>query len=128
MSIQQTEDLKGKSFWGPPIWQTIHILAATLEPENAQEYKTFLELLTKLLPCKKECCYNLSAKLKAIPPDAYLTNNHDAFFYSYLLHDMVNEQITNAHPELPPKQSPDFDEVKYKMFRALSQECKDCSK
>jgi hypothetical protein len=119
-------DPKGKAFWGPPIWKTIHIFAATLKPENGQQFKQFLELLTVLLPCD-ECQHNLRAKLKMIPPDAYLTNNHDAFFYTYLLHDLANEHITTTHPEQPVKQSPNYDEIKFEYFTALSQECKSCS-
>ena len=58
----------GRLFWGPPIWKTIHILASTLKPENAAEFKKFLEALTHLLPCEK-CKHNLKEKLKSYPPD-----------------------------------------------------------
>jgi hypothetical protein len=117
--------IKGKAFWGPPVWKTIHIFAATLRPENAAAFATFLECLTELLPCE-ECKKNLAYKLKHYPPEAYLSNNDDAFFYSYILHDLANEQITAVHPETP-KESPDFDVVKNYFFTSLSQECKGCS-
>lgn len=115
---------KGRDFWGPPIWTTIHILAATLRPENAAAFKQFLESLVFLLPCER-CKVNLKAKLKAHPPDAYLGNNHDAFFYTYLLHDLANNHISSVHPETP-KESPSFDDVKSYYFKGLSQECSDC--
>lgn len=115
---------KGRDFWGPPIWTTIHILAATLRPENANAYVQFLNSLTQLLPCEK-CKAHLKEKLTAFPPEPYLSNNHDAFFYSYMLHDMANEQITQENPATP-KESPDFDEIKSFYFSGLSQECKDC--
>lgn len=117
-------EVKGKAFWGPPIWTSIHILAATLRPENADAFKQFLESLTQLLPCE-QCKRNLRAKLDAHPPDPYLSNNHDAFFYSYMIHDLANEHISEFHPETP-KESPNFDEIKNFYFRGLSQECKDC--
>ena len=121
--------VKGKNFWGPPIWTTIHILAATLSPETAQYYKTFLECLTHLLPCE-QCKRNLAEKLRNHPPDAYLSNNHDAFFYTYMLHDLANEHISaehieNGHSELQ-KESPNYDEIKAFYFSGLSQECKGC--
>lgn len=115
----------GKFFWGPPVWTTIHILAATFRPENADAFKTFLECLTKLLPCE-ECKRNLRAKLDTVPPDAYLSNNNDAFFYTYLLHDLANEQISSVNPSTP-KESPDFDSTKNFYFRGLGQACKECN-
>lgn len=116
---------KGKNFWGPPIWKTVHIFAATLSPNNAEEFKDFLWSLTKLIPCE-DCRKNLTKKLKTHPPDPYLRNNHDAFFYSYMLHDLANQHISRYHPTTP-KKSPPFDEVKSYYFSALGQECKDCN-
>ena len=117
--------IKGKDFWGPPIWTSTHILAATLRPENGEWYKKYLECLSHLLPCE-ECKKNLKTKLSTHPPDAYMSNNHDAFFYSYLLHDLANEHISLAHPATPPKESPDYDQTKAFYFGGLAQECKDC--
>jgi hypothetical protein len=118
---------KGKEFWCNPVWHTIHIFAATMRPGSSVAYKTFLTVcLPALLPCDV-CCANLLKKFTAFPPDPYMGNNHDAFFYSYVLHDLVTEHINEEHPELPPKISPNFDDVKAYYFGSLSQECKDCS-
>ena len=114
----------GRSFWGPPIWKTIHILASTLKPENASEFKRFLETLTHLLPCER-CKHNLKEKLALIPPDIYLFNNDDAFFYTYILHDMVNESINKNDPTAN-KNSPVFDDIKAEYYKGLSKECKEC--
>ena len=131
MSKQQHREFaivkKGKEFWCEPVWKTIHILAATLRPGSGQAYKTFLWSLVELLPCDV-CRKNLQKKLETIPPDAYVSNNHDAFFYSYVLHDMVNEQINSESENgAELKRSPNFDDVKNFFFASLSQECKDCS-
>jgi len=115
---------KGKSFWGPPTWKMLHSFAATLRPENAEQFVTFLWTLSDLLPCDY-CRKNLKIKLKKYPPEPYLRNNHDAFFYVYLLHDLVNQDITRMHPDTP-KISPPFDEVKALYFHALGKECSDC--
>lgn len=118
---------KGKDFWGDPVWKTLHIFAATLRPGCGEAYKTLLTVcLPVLLPCE-DCCKNLRRKLAEIPPDAYMGNNHDAFFYSYLLHDLVNEHVNRDHPESPQKSSPNFDDIKAYYFGSLSQECKNCS-
>lgn len=116
---------QGKDFWGPPLWASIHTLAATLRPENAGAFKKYLESLVFLLPCDY-CRKNLRKKLDTYPPDPYLTNNHDAFFYTYFLHDLVNKHVSRFHPE-NRKVSPPFDEVKAFYFSALGQECKMCN-
>ena len=115
---------KGRDFWGPPIWITIHTLAATLKPGDAGAFKTLLWSLTELLPCDF-CRTNLAEKLRNHPPDTYLRNKEDAFFYTYILHDMANQHISKYHPD-SPKNSPPYDDVKAFYFSVLGEECKDC--
>jgi len=87
--FQHSKKRLGKDFWGPPIWCVIHILAMTLRKGTNEEYKKFLWLLTKLLPCDY-CKSNLDKKLEENPPEKYLTNNKKAFWYSYINHDLAN--------------------------------------
>jgi len=115
---------KGKEFWGPPIWKTLHILGATLRPENAEQFVNFLWALSDLIPCDY-CRKNFKKKLREHPPEPYLRNNHDAFFWTYLVHDLANQHISHVHPD-HPKVSPPYDEVKTYYFRALGEECNDC--
>lgn len=115
---------EGKNFWGPPIWTSIHVAAASLEPENAKYFVLLLKSWVHLLPCNY-CRNNLQKKLDMFPPEPYLRNNHDAFFYSYLIHDLANKHITKYHPETP-KISPPFDEVKSFYFKKLGKACKEC--
>ncbi|MDB4769521.1 Erv1/Alr family FAD-linked sulfhydryl oxidase [bacterium] len=108
----------GRDFWGPPLWKTIHTFAATLTPETADSYIKFLYTTASLLPCK-ECKENFKKLLKQYPPAQYITNNNnDAFFYSYLLHDVKNRSLG--------KKSPPFDDVKSYYFRSLGDECENC--
>lgn len=100
---------KGKNFWGPPIWATIHILSIYFRPETTELYKEFFWLLTKLLPCDY-CKKNLAAKLTKYPPDNYLSSSKQAFLYSYIIHDLANQHITQHNPKTP-KESPQFDAV-----------------
>lgn len=64
--------------------------------------------------------------LKKYPIDKYLCNNHDLFFWTYVLHDAVNQEHNHLKPDEPPKFSPPFDDVKDFYFKALSEECKAC--
>ena len=104
-------------YWGPPIWTSIHIFAATLTPENAEYYKEFLFLLVKLLP-NEQSRKTLLTILNKHDIDSYLRSNHDAFYYSFKIHDIVNKQ---HH-----KKSPLFEDVKSFYFSALGEECNDC--
>ena len=121
--MELTNHKKGKDFWGLPIWTTFHIFAATFKPEHKNIFLLFIKsVLTTLLPCE-ECRRNLKKKLDKYPPEKYLTNNHDAFFYSYLIHDLANIEISRKTKK--EISSPPFDEVKAYYFEKLT-ECKEC--
>jgi hypothetical protein len=137
---KKSVNAKGREFWGPPIWFTIHVLASMLKPKNGNVYRLFLECLECLLPCTV-CCGNLTKKLKKFPPEIYMLCNHDAFFYSYCLHDMVNsdKNIKNQKESKNSKtrtnfknrdnihnsssKSPNYDSIKSFYFRGASQDC-----
>lgn len=122
---------KGKDFWGDPFWKVIHILGATYTPEKREYFKYFMTvILPNLLPCEV-CQVNLQKKLKDHPIDKYLDNNHTAFFYTYLIHDLANKQISQTNPDIlsgkkPKKVSPKYEEVKNFYFSRLQEECKEC--
>jgi hypothetical protein len=77
------------------------------------------------MPCK-ECGEHLVQNLENLDVRTYLTNNHDLFFFTYVLHDMVNQQHNIHKPDEPKKVSPNFDDVKAEYFRALVAECQVC--
>jgi hypothetical protein len=120
----QVSPSKGKDFWGPPVWRTIHIFAASFRPQHSQAFLNFAYSLEELLPCE-ECRAHLKENLKVLPPEKYLSNNHTLFFWSYALHDMVNQQH-NLHSKGKKKRSPPYDEVKNDYFKALVGDCKVC--
>jgi hypothetical protein len=109
-SGKKSSSPKGKDFWGPPIWYLIHTLAITLRPGTEDSYEEFLWLLTVLLPCDY-CKEHLIQKLKTHPPENFLSDNNKAFWYSYVIHDLANQHISDHNPRTP-KYSPNFDEVK----------------
>lgn len=110
-------NMKGKDFWGPSIWKTIHSLAAAYEPHQRKQYKNFIYTLPSILPCK-QCRHHLAQNLNKLDIDNYLDNNHNLFLWSYFLHDLVNRQLN--------KISPPYDKVKEIYFKGMGPECKSC--
>lgn len=104
----------GSLFWGSFIWQTIHILSSVLLPDNTSRFVRFLNLLNEILPHTELFHYFI----KKFPPEPYLRNNDDSFYYSYKIHDLINKKIN--------KQSPDYLEIKGIYFGALGKECDEC--
>lgn len=117
--------LKGKSFFGPPMWKTLHCVATTYTPDKAGAFINLLNSYTELLPCET-CRENLKKKIIAYPPTYYLNSNHDLFFYTYMLHDLANKDINSHHNS--NKISPPFITVKSEYFSALGESCKECKR
>lgn len=122
---------KGKNFWGEPAWTTLHVFTATYTPDKKDEFLAFVKILPVLLPCPK-CGNHFRANAKKYDVNRYLGNNHELFFWGYLMHDAVNQahniEVANGSEKIDTtlKYSPPFDEVKSFYFRALSEECKAC--
>jgi hypothetical protein len=116
---------KGRDFWGPPVWATSHIFAATFKPEKASKFRDYLFLLPDLLPCDI-CAEHWKKNLMSLPLDKYLIDNHSAFLLMYILHDRVNEYHNKHNPGKPAKKSPRYEDVKDFYFRSLDDECKQC--
>lgn len=102
-------ELKGRNFWGPPLWELIHSLADKYTPEKKTAFLKFLILLTFILPCLM-CRKNLIQKLKTIPPGQYLESSKYLLWYTYVIHDMANKHISKFHPD-SPKVSPPYSDV-----------------
>ena len=114
-----------KDFVGPSAWKLLHSLAAAYSPEQRADFLAFVNSLAKMFPCKT-CRTNLKKKLRLLPPHNYLDNNHDLFFWTYTIHDMVNKAITKYQPDAP-KHSPPYEKVKYMYFSALGEHCAECN-
>jgi hypothetical protein len=111
--------LKGKDFAGPSGWNDLHCKATTYTPDK-EKYALMLvnEVIPNLFSCAV-CRTHWSQLIKEMPVEPYLGNNHDFFFWTYLAHDYVNQQVG--------KVSPPYLEVKTMYFKALGEECGDCS-
>jgi hypothetical protein len=118
----------GKSFWGPPFWDVIHLAAAGYDGTSSYR-EGFIQLLsayTKILPCK-ECRAHLIENLKNKPIGEFMVDNHTLFYWTYILHDTVNQQHNTHKPSEPRKTSPNYDMVKAKYFLPLGLKCQDCT-
>ena len=121
-------DTKGKEFAGPSTWKTLHALAAAYKPnpENAQAFKMYVYSLVYLFPCAI-CRVHLKQNLTNLPVENYLKSNDDLFFWTYTLHDIVNNSINKRLKKGEKRKiSPDYYQIKTFYFKALGEECKDC--
>ena len=116
------------SFWGPSTWKSLHSMAVKYDITKKQHFINYINSLPHLLPCEK-CGKHLKDNLKSFPYTPFLNNNHDLFFWTYLLHDMVNIQINSENikdKNFKRKISPPDDVVKNIYFSALKS-CLDCN-
>ena len=88
---------KGMDFFGPHKWVSIHSTCAAYTPDNCSKFRDWIRLEFELLPCKT-CRVHALKMLETTPPDPYLSNNHDLFFWSYLIHDAVNKRLNKISP------------------------------
>jgi hypothetical protein len=124
-----------KGFWGRSVWRTLHSFAAAYTPDSANAFLNFVyDAISNLLPCDA-CRDNFKRKLEILPPHRYLGSNHDLFFWTYLIHDLANQDISKKYredvsagrePENTVKESPSFVDVKIKYFNALKG-CRTCT-
>lgn len=84
-----------RSFWGPSTWTMIHVFA-WINRNNMLCFKEFMYNLPYLLPCN-QCCAHLSENLQFMetnyPMGAFNTHETSLYDWSYILHDIVNEQL-----------------------------------
>lgn len=118
MSLKSNK--RGKDFWGPPIWTLGHINGIIYNRSKAVEFENFWKLLCVLLPCDY-CQKNLTSKLNKYSIKKYLKNSSDTFFFTYFVHDLANQHITQYHPN-NPKVSPPYDNVKQYYIDSVKQE------
>src|ERR1700741_2992938 len=89
-SIKSSKDLCGRS-----LWIVIHSFAASYTPENLNMFKIFIISITELFPCKM-CRDHFKATMKKIPVTKFLKNKEQLFMWTYIVHDLVNQEITKS--------------------------------
>ena len=117
--------MSSKDFIGQQTCTVLNSYAADYSPDQGKGFSVFVKTLGKLFPCST-CRENFKKKLEILPLEPYLGNNNDLFFWTYCIHDMVNEAITDSDPS-NPKSSPPYDQVKFSYFQKMGEFCEDCN-
>ncbi len=112
-----TINSKNEKFWKGAFWDTLFILAATLKSQYGPAFNKFLWTSSSLLP-SSSFSELFQACMRKHPPEEYMRNHNDAFFYIYLLYDCTSER---------PGMVPVFDDLRAYYFNALGAECNECS-
>ena len=101
---------KGKKFWGEMWWDVLHSAAAFYTQDRANEFRLLIQGYKGNIPCK-QCKVHFIQNLANHPIEPYLADAGKLLFWTYIMHDTVN-QIHNSHRlEDPPKISPPFPKI-----------------
>ena len=111
--------------FGPPIWATLHLLAAAYEPERASDYYQLFKTVARLLPCP-ECQQHTRAMLNdsTFYHAGVFQNRTTMERFVYDMHRRVAERIHDGTQSIPS-----FEEVQAK-YRAccVNDARQDCEK
>ena len=78
-------------FFGSSYWTTLHTACASATTEAKRDAVYQMIMLWKtILPCEK-CRKHYIKNLQDLPPGDFMKSNQTLFYWSWKLHDMVNE-------------------------------------
>lgn len=106
-----------RAFAGPAWWVTLHSAATTYTPEQRSGFLALIRGTAETFPCPK-CRENFKKHLLELPVEKYLGNRDEAFLWTYLMHDKVNQ--------LKRVKSPPLQDVKRYYFESLGVNCSNC--
>lgn len=99
-------------FWGPDGWRMLHSIAINYPERPTQKqkelYKQFYENLRLVLPCIY-CRNSFIVFVNDLPIDDYLQNKKTLSYWVYLMHNKVNNKLSDQN--LIVKYSNGFDSV-----------------
>ncbi len=98
------------------VWHVLLTLSALVKDSTARVYRDFMFLLIQTIPPAFR--KNYETFLRAYSPDAYLRNNKDAFFYTYLFYSHISS--AKGMPAFPYLKTKAF------YFSGVGEECSDC--
>lgn len=108
--MERLPSKKGRKFWGESWWDGLHSAAAFYTPDHAEDYLLLLQGYKGCIPCG-QCRIHFGQNLIKFPIEPYLIGNKELLFWTYIIHDSVN-QSHNAHrQEEPLKISPSFPQI-----------------
>lgn len=101
--------------WGPSGWNLFHNVAISYVPskENKPIYRAFYESFKYILPCKY-CRQSYATFFDSTPIDRFLVSSEQLFYWTYLMHNKVNNKLRNQGFLDSP--NPSYNEIK-KMYK-----------
>lgn len=108
--MERSPSKKGRQFWGENHWDVLHSGAAFYTPDHAADYMLLIQGYKSNLPCK-QCRTHFAQNLEKYPIEPYLSDANALLFWTYIVHDAVNQAHNSHRPEEQPKISPPFPAV-----------------
>ena len=84
-------------FYGRTQWITLHCYAIAYTPDMAPAFVAYVNAIAYLMPCSI-CRAHFQHNLKKYPINNYLVNRESLFYWTYLLHDEVNNSKGRLSP------------------------------
>ena len=108
--------------WGPSGWNLFHNVAIEYKPtrENKALYRGFYESFKYTLPCKY-CRQSYSTFFDTTPIDRFLVSSEQLFYWTYLMHNKVNDKLRNQGFLTTP--NPSYQEVKKMYTKGCYNKC-----
>lgn len=108
--------------WGPSGWNLFHNIAINYVPthENKYIYKQFYENFKHILPCKY-CRESYSVFFAEIPIDQYLVSSERLYYWTYLIHNKVNDKLRSQGFLSTP--NPSYSEMKVHFDKKCYNNC-----
>ena len=108
--------------WGPSGWNLFHNVAINYSPsrENKALYRAFYESFKQILPCKY-CRQSYSTFFDATPIDRFLVSSEQLFYWTYLMHNKVNDKLRKQGFVTTP--NPSYKEIKKQYEKGCYNKC-----
>lgn len=108
--------------WGPSGWNLFHNVAIGYEPtrENKALYRAFYESFKQILPCKY-CRQSYTAFFDATPIDRFLVSSEQLFYWTYLMHNKVNDKLRKQG--FLTTSNPSYQEIKKQYQKGCYNKC-----
>ena len=108
--------------WGPSGWNLFHNVAIGYKPtrENKARYRAFYESFKQILPCKY-CRQSYSTFFDATPIDRFLVSSEQLFYWTYLMHNKVNDKLRKQGFLTTP--NPSYQEIKKQYQKGCYNKC-----
>ena len=119
-NAQLSESREGfqTKIWGSPLWLFLHMISLNYTPDRKEAYKSFLEALKGVLPCK--ACRNNYGNIieKKLPLNKDVFKSRESMaLYIFFLHNIVQQDIYSKSNN--PSDKPLYKNTKSDFYKAM---------